>query len=316
MVFILVTLALVSAIAFFQALQGAFSALIMAVLTVLAATLAINFYGPLSTTFLLEHIPRYADALCLAGLFLVVLVIFRTISDNAIRGNMVLPAIPDRILAGLISLPTALLIVGIASIAFQMLPFNPQVMLFRRFDPNMETRRSIFPYADQFAAAVISGLSSGALSADNSFGHTHPDWLKEIHASRAGVQRESPHSVMPNSIKALSAWQYTGKPLLKKKKIYDRYDPNTVTNIEVTGEYKPDPDASLIVIRTKFNSPAADPDGYYRFTPTQVRLVGLLVKGTVVTGTANYFPVGMGYQLRTDEYNYIAPSHHIIAKCL
>jgi len=306
-IFILVTLALVAGIAFFQSIQGSFSALIMAVLTVVSACIAVNYYGQLSTAMLLQHIPDYADAACLAGLFALSLGVLRTISDYVIRGNVLLPAMVDRILAGLISLPTALLIVGIASVAFQMLPFDPQVMLFRRFDEKMQARSGIFPYADQFAVGLLSTLSRGALSAEEDLGKIHPDWLREIHGNRAAVQRESRHAAPPESIKAQKTWELTDRPLLKKRQKYDRR--GRFEGTEVLGQYQPSGDHMLLAIRTRFLPPAADPDKYHRFTPTQVRLVGFLGQRAV-----DYFPIGVQDRENPDEYNYLEPDAHIIDK--
>jgi len=88
-ILIIFVLVLFAGVAFFQTIQGAFSALLMLVLTLLSAAVAVNFYGPISREYLLANIPDYADATALVVLFAATLVILRTVADNFISGNVV-----------------------------------------------------------------------------------------------------------------------------------------------------------------------------------------------------------------------------------
>ena len=69
MVLIIIAALLVAGIAFFQIIQGLFSALIMTILTILCAALAFTFYEPLAA-LLHSRQAAYADAGALLALAL------------------------------------------------------------------------------------------------------------------------------------------------------------------------------------------------------------------------------------------------------
>jgi len=315
-IFIIVTLILFAGIAFFHAIQGTFSALMMAVLTILAAAIAVNYYAPLSHALLLEQIPDYADACCLAGLFLVTLVVFRTLTDNLIRGNITFYPWVDRIIAAAISIPTALLLVGISSIAFQMLPFHEQVMLFNRFDDE-GNRRSIFPRADDFAAGFMSMLSANSLSGRRQLGMLHPDWPAEVSAQRIAIQRESRHVVSPGTVKVTRAWKLETGLLTKKYSIVGRrYYRKIRTEVEKGKKRMPRPGHYYLAMTLQLKPEAADPDKYHRFAWGQVRLVGFLGHDLQRRYPINYYLIGFG-ELNPqypNEYNYMRMKVPVLPK--
>ncbi len=308
MIFIIIALLLFAGIAFFQALQGTFSALIMAVLTIVSAGIAINYYAPLSQSYLLGHVPDYGDACMLAGLFFILLVILRTLTDNFIRGNIVTYGLPDRLFAGLVSIPTSLVIVGVGILSIQMLPFDEQLMLFNRFtydvqEPGKLVRNGIFPYADDFAAGFASMLSDGSLSSEESFGLVHPDWPGEICANRIGVQRESKHVAMPGSVKVLRAWRFDRVLLIKKYPEPERGWSSRKQEIKVIGKYEPKDGHYFVGMQLEISPKAADGDGYLRFSWGQVRIVGF--RGLNRQKTYDYYLVGMQDEDIPAEYNYM-----------
>ena len=128
MVLILLALALVIGIAFFQVIQGLFSALIMTILTILSAVVALGYYELLAE-MIYEHQPAHADAAALIALFVIPLLTLRVVSDMFIRGNVVLGVWADRIGGGSLGLITGSVMVGILMIALQMLPFGPSVFM-------------------------------------------------------------------------------------------------------------------------------------------------------------------------------------------
>ena len=79
---------LVLAITFYQALHGLFSSVIMCFLTVLSAALAFALYEPIYASFLVDHQPEHGRAIALMGVFIVTLLVLRTIVDVVIPGNM------------------------------------------------------------------------------------------------------------------------------------------------------------------------------------------------------------------------------------
>ena len=67
MLLIVVVAALVLGIAFYQVVRGLFSALIMAILSLLCAMLAFNFYEPFAQSLLYSRQPTTADAISLVN---------------------------------------------------------------------------------------------------------------------------------------------------------------------------------------------------------------------------------------------------------
>lgn len=308
MVFVLICLVLFFSIAFFNAIQGAFSAFIMFVLTVISAAAAVNYYQPLSEAWLLPYIGDYADPCALGLIFFLTLGILRALADNLIRGNVVLSAWIDRIIAAIISIPTGLIITGMAAIIVQMLPLDEQVMLYNRFEYSQEEperliRKGLFPYADDFTAGLISKLSNISLGKNNRFDLVHPDWPAELSAQRIAIQRESRHTVPVGSIKATSAWKFDSPLLIKKysepqRRAYYRRPPT----IEIIGKYRPKEGHYFLGITLELSPKAADPDGYHRFAWGQVRLVGF--RGENRTRTYNYYLIGLQDKRIPAEFNY------------
>lgn len=293
MVFILVTLLLVLGIAFFHSLQGVYSALMMIVLTILSAAVAVNFYAPLSHA-VWAHLPEgwmgYTDALSLAVLFFGTLVVLRTVADNVVRGNIILNVWVDRGVAGAISLPMALLVVGIGSLSFQMLPFHDQLLLFERFD-NEGNRSSIFPNADGFAAWMAGALSANALSGGKEFSMLHPDWPGELSAQRIGVQHESRHVVAPDTARAVRAWRLD-QPLMVKEHAYQGQGYSRRLQINVKERRPAQSGHYYLAVAMELDPKAADSDKRHRFGWGQVRLVGFPEFDDRRENPQNYYLIG------------------------
>ncbi len=308
MVFILFSLILFAGIAFFQTIQGTFSALIMLVLTILSAAVAVNFYAPISHGYLLEYIPDYADPAALAVLFTVTLVVLRSLADNFIRTNIVIWQWPDRVLAGAISIPVSLILVGVATIGFQMLPFDGQVLLFNRWVPDNDgrlVRSGIFPYADDFTNKILGSFSDGCLQSDLKFGTVHPDWAGEISAQRIAVQKESKHAIPPGLAKVTLVWKREGPLLIKE---YDlegsSYRGASKKKVTVKDNNRLPANGNIyLATRIQLDQKAADGDGYHRFSWGQIRLVGF--QGSDRTTPINYYAVGVRDPDFPAEFNYM-----------
>jgi len=105
MVLIIAAAILVLAIAFFQVLQGIFSALIMAILAVLCAALSFAVY-PLVAELLYTTQPAHADALAIIATFILPLLALRILIDRFIPGNVVLGVWADRVAGGILGILT------------------------------------------------------------------------------------------------------------------------------------------------------------------------------------------------------------------
>ncbi|MBL7133386.1 MAG: CvpA family protein [Phycisphaerae bacterium] len=182
---ILAVAALVLGITYYQSIQGLFSSLIMAVLTVLCAAVAVNFYEPVASILLYTRQPAYADAIALTALFVLPLLGLRLAADRLIAGNVVLPRWLDRFGGSLAGLITGILHMGILMLVVQMLPFGPSVMGYQPFDEMLRRKDRLVPfYPDEFTIGLGKMLSAGAFSGRRSFARAHDDLLLELYCAR------------------------------------------------------------------------------------------------------------------------------------
>ncbi|MFQ6048575.1 MAG: CvpA family protein [Phycisphaerae bacterium] len=254
---------LVLLIAFFQAVQGLFSGLIMCLLTILSAAAAFSLAEPLANWWMQWIHPDYALAGAFIVIFVLCLTITRTLADNFVPGNVRFTLWVDRAGGGLAGLVAGLIIVGMLCIGLQMLPFDAELMGFNRLqigEDGRARRGSLWLNPDGFTVGLISTLANGSLAGAHRLEQLHPDWLMEIQWNRSGVQKESLHAVPAGSIDVEAAWDLR-RPLMQR---------GGGGLVEPAGGYR------FIVVRVSLSSRAADPDGRHRFTPTQWRLVGRL----------------------------------------
>ncbi len=101
MLFSLIVVILLLAIAFFQSTQGLFSSLIMAVLSLCCAALAVGSYEFVAVHYLAPMWqPNFSFALALALLFGVPLIILRVTADKLVRRSCHIHGLFDRIGGG------------------------------------------------------------------------------------------------------------------------------------------------------------------------------------------------------------------------
>ncbi len=306
MVLFIIVLLLFLGIVFFQTIQGAYSALIMMVLTFLSAAVAVNYYGPISKAYLLDMIPEYADAAALIVLFSFTLVVLRSVFDNFVRGNIVIWEWPDRIVAVALSIPTALVLVGIATISLQMLPFDTQLMFFNRYsDDGNKLVRSGLLFTDDAASWFLKRFSRGCLEGSQDFGLAHPDWPGEISAQRVAVQRESRHAVMPDTVRVTHLWKREAPLLVKEYALKAGSYRGAAMGKTITVKDKRSAASGnyYLVARMELQSKAADPDGKHRFGWGQIRLVGFI--GPDRKSPVNYYAIGVRDPDLPGEFNYM-----------
>jgi len=292
--FSLFSVVLILCIAFFQALQGLFSAVIMCVLTILSAALAFGVYENLYYGLLMAQLPEQGEAVALVGAFLVALLILRTLADNVVKGNMQFPVWVDRIGGGAFGLVAAILVVGMIQIGFELLPFDATFLGFNRFVPvsadrNAELteqdlkkkgpdavrwrRESLTFSPDEFTIKLVALLSDGALSGTTSFREVHPDFAAEIQNSRSAVQRESRHvagAVDAITVDTKGYWILPPGRLMRPVVTTDK------AGNDKFGEKAAELPNGLEwrVYHVFLDEPARDSDSRIRFKPNQVRIVG------------------------------------------
>src|SRR5690242_163612 len=107
MLFSIIVILIILAVAYFQYAQGFFSATLSAVCAVFAALIAFSFYEPLVNTVLQGKMADQSHSLALVVLFALSYVILRVIFDKAVPGNIAVPLLVDKVGAGLMGVVTA-----------------------------------------------------------------------------------------------------------------------------------------------------------------------------------------------------------------
>lgn len=323
---------LVLAITFYQALHGLFSSVIMCFLTVLSAALAFALYEPIYASFLVDHQPEHGRAIALMGVFIVTLLVLRTIVDVVIPGNMQFNQHVDRFVGGAFGLVTAMVIVGMLATSLQMLPFGTQVLGFCRYtlvDANTgktldqeigdkgktplanvnwvdvkRSRQSVMFNPDGFTVGLMSFLSSNALHLPGSpsLSEAHPKLLDELHALRAHPFGQTRMIAPSGAIQKVEhVWNFDG-PLYEREPAKDRG-----RTIELKpGPKKPNIGMKWLGLRVRFTNDARDGDrGPFRFTPEQIVLVTKDWKSW-------FTPVGMSAPNLLSAYMLLYPGEPIV----
>jgi len=190
MVLMIVALLLIAGFAFYQAIQGAFSAMIMTILTVLCAALAFNYYEPLAMTLVGKgYAGAYAHGLSLLACFVIPLLVLREIFDRTIRGNVMLGLWADRIGGGVFGVLTALVLVGVLMIVVQLLPFPATILTYQPYDATLEPHHGgPVRWSGRFTLGLVKHLSAGAfrpVGDGRRFGQAHEDLLLEAFCIRS-----------------------------------------------------------------------------------------------------------------------------------
>lgn len=300
----LTTLLLVLAITFMHSIFGVFSGVINVFCTIISVVVALGFYeavNDLITSNFGLH-PGYTEPICLVGLFLVTIIVVRTLADNYIRGNVKVPAIVDWGGGAVCGFINAQLFVGTIVLGVLMLPMrNPEkgtVIGFARFariadeqdfeHPDLARfeRFTIWTRSDEFTVGLFNMISGGSMRGETTFASVYPDFSEAIFFSTNTVQAESTASPyrkergrdVDGFKKGLTVdgwWEETApvegryrKQLPTRRKPRPDYEAMT---------FKPAAGKKLIATRLILRSAAADRERRQRthlFRPTMLRLVG------------------------------------------
>jgi uncharacterized membrane protein required for colicin V production len=304
---------LILAVTFYQGLQGLFSAIINCVLTILAAALAFGLYEDLYVWQLATYQPDHGRAIALVGVFVIALLVMRTVMDQLITGNLHFPMYTDRIGGGIFGLVTAMIIIGILAIGFQMLPFESTFLGFSRFSiidqaKNKEivngprinvhskgadeevknavyrdevdwnnvkiTHNNLWLNPDGFTVSLVSLLSSFALQGRNSFADLNPDFLDYVHHVKDGLGRESLETITPGTVRVKEyRFLRDNEPVYKSVRAKDEMA-NPIVKFELT-DRKPAPGKRWMRVTVDINEKAdkAQDKANLNFTSSQIRLL-------------------------------------------
>lgn len=272
------------AIIFFQWMQGLFSALIMAVLCVLSATVALGAHEMLAESILNDLIGDYGHAVAFVGIFGLSLLVMRLLLDKLIARDTQLPGLIDRAGALAFGMITGLICAGALGIGIQMLPTGPAILGFRRYDEQGQPQHNLWLSPDAFTVKLCGYLADTTLGGSENWLATHPDFLTELHWLRDTKSGGSRITVGSHSVSiAGDAWDT--QVLYKFKRAVSRRDTNKFE--PTTG---PPPGQRWLGVSTKITKDGADADGRFRFSRSQVRLVGETSQGI----TQQYTLKGVG----------------------
>lgn len=277
MVLIVLVFLLVAGIAFYQAVQGAFSALIMALLSILCAALAFEFYEPLARELLYGRQPAHADAVMLLALFILPLLLLRILTDRFIPSNVIMGLWPDRIAGAAMGLISGLIVAGVFTIVLQLLPTGPRFLMYRPFNDALQREQSLAPfYPDEFTIGLVNWMSGpgGSLGDARSFRQDHDNLLLESWCARNEanqvrkvdeedrLERIGRMDAPPNSLTVLGC-----------------YDPNEVPwRDEIPKdplmEERGETPGRILILRVAVEETARDKeDNWWRLPATHFRLV-------------------------------------------
>jgi len=283
MVFSLICLVLVLAIALRQGTQGLFSGMIMLLLTICCAAAAFGTYEWVGVKLLVPlWRPDYALPIALAVLFGIPLLVLRLVFDRLIRRACLLPSWADRAGGGVCGLLIGLIVVGVAATAVQMVPFgNGSILgysrvtvvdLADRADPSVEPfgpdsrERELLLRPDRCAIGLASLLSSGVFSGKESFGMRHPDMIQTIGwvgAAHAEVSRFAPPGSISIARTEPVQFVYQFDPGNRQRGEPAVYEPQT-----------PKPGYEFRMVRVRLSNAARDTRKSHVFMLRQFRLVG------------------------------------------
>ena len=275
MIIVIAIAILVVAIAAFQVIQGLYTALINAILTVLTAMFALAYYEDLSAMLRESGVALLSDGLGLVLLFAVPLLVLRFLFDRLlVRDNVVFGSWADRIGGGVLGLVTGLFSVGILTLAMQMLPYDQTVLSYRPYDHEMKRAQTLAPFTpDEVVASAARALSEGSLSAGKPLERVHPNYPLELFAARNTAGRNGRVDTPPTALAVLGIYE----PPANKRWLENVPEDVLLSSMEQKT-------ARTLVVRVTVDEQARGEDNWYRMPATHFRLV--------TKGGRGLYPVG------------------------
>ena len=323
MIFSVLLIVLVVAIAYFHWVQGVLGGVVSMTLAILAGTLAVGYHEWAATALLGGKFPDMGNALMLCVIFAAVYGIGRIVFDMFIPNNVRVPLYFDRVGGLLCGLVAGIFGVGTIAIAAQSMPFDTSILGFSRYPiaddknvtvVNTKTSRTLdavvsgtldiegddpAPKPDKEAGLLLPVDSmlvdfttmqsrSGALAGGRSFSADHPNLLRELTLARGGLQTGSKHSAINlpggrQQVKLVS--------MFAPRALYQSEGEITaIRSRKLPAQLAADPTKPgkmVLIVRVAIDRSATEADGKLRFSTGSTRLV---VNGETIypTGTMHY----------------------------
>ncbi len=298
MVLNIIALVMILAITFINSIYGLFSGIINAVCAIVAAVVALGAFEVVDrlATGQLGVSPSFSTPIVIVVLFVVTLIILRSLADNLMRGNVRLPMQVDFAGGAVCGFIVAQICTGVLMIALQMLPLGGRVLMFQRLErsdvdddrghPQFD-RNSIWLSPDGFTIGLVKMLSGGSVSSGTTIASVYPDFLRWVFWTSNTVQAESltapirelskNRDGVKNGISVITWWTESAPFDVRYRKelpTKDTPEPNFTRN----EKYKAAAGMKIIGVRATLNETSADRDKHephHRFRPSQIRLVGV-----------------------------------------
>ena len=327
MIFALIIIAAVGAVAFFHYLQGFFSATLSAIFAVIAAVISVSYHEMIIEKLLGTTLGEWGPPLVLLAMFAITYLLLRVLFDKMIPGQISMPAMVDKIGGGVMGVVAGTFAVGTVAIAAQQLPVGPSVAGYTRYATFGGDRNAILPQpgltrakdvavfnevtghtfqrenaeklllpVDDVVVGTVSHLSDGgSLGAGKPLTSVHPDYLEELFGQRLGIEIKGSSTLanLPGKSRVVD--------LVSVYRLAANYPRTTDGEFARMREGErpvkhADPrDGEIrVVVRASFASSAGDKDRRIRLAPGNVRLVADGADpdnpGQVVR--RNYYPIG------------------------
>ena len=253
--------------------QGLFSSLINAIVAIIAALVAFNYFEPLSAVLIKVKLASYGpQAIAFFLLFTLSMLIMRELTDRLIRGNMNFSLLFERVGGAVFGFVASMVVVGTVVLGFQLLPIGSEFLMFDRYGSDrerFEEGSGMFPYADSFVLSIVNHVSANSFSGPRRFNQDHPDFLRELYADRLVLDPGSRREAAKDSIR------------IRETRIID-LSSDFAIRVASTAEVMPSPNKAIlgvkVLIRVGTNDDddrgARDVDGHIRIVMGNFRLVG------------------------------------------
>ncbi len=301
MILNLAALALVLGITFLHSLFGLYSGLINLFCSITALAVTFGFAESLNEVltgkFGLHS--SWTEPLAFVLLFVVTLLVLRQLADRLLRGNVRIPMYPDWGGGAVCAFVNAQIAVGMMVIGFLMLPWGGRVLMFSRYERDVDGRvdpltervefhrNSLWLRSDEFAVGLAKLLSGGSLKGKTNFARVYPDYTEWVFWSGNTVQHESitaplrdegHESSWNNGLQVERWWEQT-TPLDSEDTRYREEQPSRERKEPryAPQAYEPQEGNQLIGMRLILKRAAADRhdrSSAHRFRPSMIRLVG------------------------------------------
>ena len=316
MIFSIIILALIVAIAFIHYIQGFFSSMISMVLAILAALLAVGYHENVAQLAFHSFGIAQGYSLSLVGLFVIIYLVLRVAFDKLIPGNIQLPVLADKIGAGVCGVVAGIFAAGVLATAAQALPFGPSIAGYSRYPlsertannvqiPRKQQKQDVQVFdeltggsmeatkvssllipADDILMGTVAYVSVGALANGRPFSAVHPAYLDELFGQRLGVEVganrvmiDSPNSPALKVEKVIALNDAARRSIPAKD-----FEMEAIRGKERMTLALPPEAGDMFIVRVKPDGDQADKkDNLMRFSCAAVRLVA---------GRKNYLPVG------------------------